>query len=111
MGPPPDLPFPEPIDIWAKVDIEAAMPSLSDYPDGWTVDDSGDESDSGSADRSPYAMRWRVLELEKTTDAGIEWLTAISGWSPGRAFRNVLLSATREEAYGQVHQALHALRE
>ena len=94
-------PAPPNEDGWRDiVDIEAAMPTLGDFPMGWTVQDHGSTETFG---KDPdYEFAYRVLELNAPTSAGLQWVAVWSGANRSEFTQGSWPTRTRDEAYDQL---------
>lgn len=64
-----------PSDAWSeKVNIEAAMPTASDFPMGWSP-----TMEPGGIGADAYVLQYRILTLNTPADNGVEYVLVMSG--------------------------------
>lgn len=64
---------------WEDIDVDLAMPTQLDFPQGWHTYDEG-------ADGNNYwGMRWRVLQLKAPASNGQSFVTVVSAHAPDYA--------------------------
>jgi hypothetical protein len=96
-------------DAWKMINIEAAMPTLSDFPQGWTLHNEGEEG--GGTGNKSWALSWRVLKLNAPGKYGETWVAVIS--AQAKTFSSVGWGGahSEERAYEQIEQKRRGLHE
>ncbi len=97
----------EPDDSWrADVDLDAAMPTLADFPMGWTAE--GPTGRDGAGD-NPFRFWARVLELNAMSGDN-QWVAVWSGATPTGISHGWIPARTRDEAYALIAEELRQVQ-
>lgn len=83
------------------IDIEAAMPPASDFPQGWVIEDQGSDIEPGRA-----VFTWRLLRLNEPTSTNVTHISVVTGAkNDGSVVSGFGQHQSASQAYGSIEQA------
>jgi hypothetical protein len=74
-----DIEIEEVYNPWDYIDVDLAMPTQLDFPQGWTTYDEGADGNDN------WGIGWRLLLLRAPTPDGHRIVTVVSAHAPGYA--------------------------